>query len=68
MDARNIQRIGVEGINPDFIALAKACHCHAAAPDSAQAFARVFSGTLEADRPTVIVVREGSDWLQESAL
>ena len=29
MDVRDITRVGVEGINPDFVALAKACHCQA---------------------------------------
>ena len=64
MDIRNIARVGVEGINPDFAALAKACHCHGTAPASAEEFESAFLEALEADRPTVIVVREGEDWLQ----
>jgi thiamine pyrophosphate-dependent acetolactate synthase large subunit-like protein len=64
MDARGIARVGVEGINPDFVALAEACHCHGTAPRTAEAFEAAFKTALMADRPTVIVVREGEDWLQ----
>lgn len=64
MDSRNISRVGVEGINPDFVALAHACHCHGVRPDGADAFTSAFKGALSADRPTVIVVREDADWLQ----
>ena len=64
MDSRDITRVGVEGINPDFVALAKACHCEGAAPDSTAAFEEAFAAALKADRPTVIVVREGEEWLR----
>jgi thiamine pyrophosphate-dependent acetolactate synthase large subunit-like protein len=64
MDARGIARVGVEGINPDFAALAKACHCHGTAPTTADEFEAAFTTALKADRPTVIVVCEGQDWLQ----
>ena len=63
MDARDIPRVGVEGINPDFVALARACHCHGVAPTSEAEFTDAFTGALGSDRPTVIVVREGDDWL-----
>ena len=64
MDTRGIPRVGVEGINPDFVALARACHCHGAAPRNELEFRDTFTKALAADRPTVIVVREGEDWLQ----
>ncbi|MEM7426327.1 MAG: 5-guanidino-2-oxopentanoate decarboxylase [Pseudomonadota bacterium] len=64
MDSRDIDRVGVEGINPDFAALARACHCHAAAPSSEMELERTLKDALAADRPTVIVVREGDSWLQ----
>jgi thiamine pyrophosphate-dependent acetolactate synthase large subunit-like protein len=63
MDSRDIQRVGVEGINPDFAALAKACHCEASVPKSEKAFRNAFAAALQADRPTVIVVREDAAWL-----
>lgn len=63
MDDRGIPRVGVEGINPDFVALAKACHCHGVAPGSEAEFREAFGKALAADRPTVIVVREGEKWL-----
>ncbi|MXZ81830.1 MAG: 5-guanidino-2-oxopentanoate decarboxylase [Gammaproteobacteria bacterium] len=58
MDGRGIPRVGVEGINPDFPALARACHCHGvrcSGPDDAAA---AFLQALERDRPTVIVIEE----------
>ena len=64
MDARGIPRVGVEGINPDFVALARACECHAAAPADEAEFRQVFGRALAADRPTVIVVHEGDEWLR----
>ena len=64
MDGRGIPRVGVEGINPDFVALAKACHCHGAAPRDETELGDAFRKALAADRPTVIVVRERDEWLQ----
>jgi len=63
MDIRDIDRVGVEGVNPDFLALAKACHCDGAAPDSKADFVEAFAQALTADRPTIIVVKEGDTWL-----
>ena len=63
MDHRDIPRVGVEGINPDFVALARACHCHGAAPRSEAELRDAFGQALAADRPTVIVVREDDEWL-----
>ena len=64
MDGRGIPRVGVEGINPDFVALATACHCHGAAPRDETELGDAFRDALATDRPTVIVVREGDEWLQ----
>ncbi len=63
MDTRDIKRVGVEGINPDFVALAKACHCNGVAARSENEFRMAFTDALRADRPTVITVREGEEWL-----
>ena len=63
MKARNIPPTGVNGQNPDFVALGKAMGCHGTRPDSLAAFEAAVTGALQADRPTVIVVREGTDWL-----
>ena len=59
----NFPRVGVDGIAPDFAALAKAMHCHAAEPQSAEELAEDIKTALHADRPTVIVVHEHSAWL-----
>ena len=64
MDIRGIPRVGVEGINPDFVALAKACHCHGVAPRGETEFRDAFRKALAADRPTVVLVREGDEWLR----
>ena len=64
MDGRGIPRVGVEGINPDFVALAKACHCHGTAPGNETELRDAFRKAFESDRPTVIVVREGEEWLR----
>lgn len=63
MDGRGIARVGVEGENPDFVRLAEACGCFGASPKSALEFKDSFLSALDADRPTVIVVREGDNWL-----
>jgi 5-guanidino-2-oxopentanoate decarboxylase len=63
MDLRDIERVGVEGLNPNFAMLARSCHCAAAAPDSEAAFRDVFAAALRADRPTLIEIHEDSEWL-----
>lgn len=59
----NVPRVGVDGINPDFPALARAMRCSVAEPASAEAFVRAVGDALAADRPTLILVHEGADWL-----
>ena len=61
MDGLEIRRVGVEGINPDFVMLAKACHCHGVDVDSMEQLKTAFSDALAADRPTVIVYHEQRD-------
>ncbi len=63
MDQRGIERVGVEGINPDFELLAKACHCDSARPDNMEAFKSAFLKALDSNKPTVIVVEEAAGWL-----
>jgi len=63
LDARDIHRVGVEGANPDFVTLARACGCHGVRPDSLESLQDAVGKALKADMPTVIVVTEGSDWL-----
>ncbi|MFT5505695.1 MAG: 5-guanidino-2-oxopentanoate decarboxylase [Gammaproteobacteria bacterium] len=58
MDNASISRVGVEGINPDFVALAKACYCHAVRTTGPENFENVFAEAFNADRPTVIVIEE----------
>ena len=61
MDGRDIPRVGVEGINPDFVALARACHCHAVDARDLDQLQSAFRTALDADRPTVIVYHEQRD-------
>ena len=63
MDARGIDRVGVDGMNPDFVALAKACHCNGIRADSEEKFTSAFAAALRESRPTVITVKENDPWL-----
>ncbi|MFQ5984482.1 MAG: 5-guanidino-2-oxopentanoate decarboxylase, partial [Alphaproteobacteria bacterium] len=56
MRARQFPEIGVNPVNPDFLALALAFGCHATRPDSLNAFTEAVAGAFEADRPTLIEV------------
>ena len=58
MDLRNIKRVGVEGINPDFVALAKACHCNGIKCQTPEELESAFTDALNADRPTVMVITD----------
>ena len=58
MDHRDIDRVGVEGVNPDFVALAKACGCRGVRAESPEALSREFRRALGAEGPTVIVYLE----------
>jgi len=63
MDSRQIERVGVEGANPDFLLLAQACGCRAARPADADSFTAALAAAFEADRPTLIAVQENDGWL-----
>ena len=58
MDRVSCDRVGVEGINPDFVMLAKACHCHGVDVSTVEEAQDAFVTALSADRPTVIVFHE----------
>jgi len=63
MGVMKIDRVGVEGLNPDFIKLAKSCHCEAVYADSAELFIKAFNNALSTNSPTIILVKEQDDWL-----
>jgi thiamine pyrophosphate-dependent acetolactate synthase large subunit-like protein len=63
MKLRDIELVGVSGINPDFMALAQACHCHAVRAETAAALRSAIHNALAADRPTLIEVGEQDAWL-----
>ena len=63
MGVMKIDRVGVEGLNPDFIQLAKSCHCEAVYADSAEVFMKAFKNALSTNSPTIILVQENDDWL-----
>src|ERR1700722_3695769 len=63
MDQRHIPRIGVQPKSPDFIKLAESLGCHAERATSAQKLTDVVRAAFNADRPTVIEVRQDSPWL-----
>jgi thiamine pyrophosphate-dependent acetolactate synthase large subunit-like protein len=64
MDERQIPRIGVEPVSPDFVGLAESLGCHATRAGSAEHLAQSVQTALTADRPTLIEVREDSPWLR----
>jgi thiamine pyrophosphate-dependent acetolactate synthase large subunit-like protein len=63
MDLQQIPRIGVEPKSPDFLRLAQSLGCHATRATSAEHLAQSTREALEADRPTLIEVRQDSPWL-----
>ena len=63
MRAGNVPRVGVDGINPDFLGLARAMHCLAVEPGSVEEFANAITEALSADRPTLILIHENAEWL-----
>jgi len=63
MKSRDIELVGVTGVNPDFIALAEACHCAALRVRSANELHDAIDAALKADRPTLIEIDESDSWL-----
>lgn len=66
MADKGIPAIGVNPRNPDFIAIAKGFRCLTVTPNSIAGFRAAVNTAFEADVPTVIEVREGSEWLLDS--
>lgn len=63
MEQRNIEPVGVNGINPDFLLLAQAMGCYGTTPKSMEAFATAVTQAFTKNRPTVIVVEQDAPWL-----
>ena len=66
MKALDIDPLGTDGLNPDFMLLAESMHARGVRPSSAEQFEQSVVEALAADRPTVIEVVEGSDWLTQA--
>ncbi len=64
MDRSGIARVGVEGLSPDFLMLARACRCEAVEPNSVDQFKQVIKDAFAQNKPTLILVNEDSDWLK----
>jgi thiamine pyrophosphate-dependent acetolactate synthase large subunit-like protein len=64
MDQQKIPRIGVEPKSPDLVRLAESLGCHGMRATGAEHLARSVREALNADRPTLIEVREDSPWLK----
>jgi 5-guanidino-2-oxopentanoate decarboxylase len=64
MDAQKIPRIGVEPKSPDFVRLAESLGCRATRATSTEHLAGSVREALNADRPTLIEIREDSPWLK----
>ena len=63
MKLRNIELVGVTGINPDFQALARSCHCHAIRVNSTETLTEAVQAAFQADCPTLIEINEWDPWL-----
>jgi 5-guanidino-2-oxopentanoate decarboxylase len=63
MVGRGIPEIAVKPRNPDFLALARAFHCHALRPDSLAGLTQALKDAFAADRPTLIEVRQDAPFL-----
>lgn len=63
MDQRQIPRTGVAPPSPDFVMLAQSLGCTGVRASSAEHLAQAVGAALLADRPTLIEVRQDSDWL-----
>lgn len=63
MELRDIVPVGVQGVNPDFMLLARSMGCHGTKPNSMAEFTRAVADAFAADRPTIIELMQGADWL-----
>lgn len=63
MAAAGIEPVGVDGQNPDFMALAEALRCNGVESKSLEHAVEAVAAALGEDRPTIITVREDAPWL-----
>ncbi|NND01521.1 MAG: 5-guanidino-2-oxopentanoate decarboxylase, partial [Acidimicrobiia bacterium] len=63
MKKMDIAQIGVSGITPHFMQLAASMRCHGVQPSNAEELAAALRAAFSADRPTIIEIHEGADWL-----
>jgi thiamine pyrophosphate-dependent acetolactate synthase large subunit-like protein len=63
MKIMNVDPVGVEGLNPDFVKLAEACYCNSVYAHTEELFVEAFKKALLSNSPTIIVVKENYDWL-----
>jgi thiamine pyrophosphate-dependent acetolactate synthase large subunit-like protein len=66
MRAHGYPELGVALTNPDFVALGKSFGCEALRPDSLEGFEAAVTAALTHPGPTLIELREDSDFLQGS--
>ncbi|WP_181151673.1 5-guanidino-2-oxopentanoate decarboxylase [Brucella pituitosa] len=64
MRARHIPEVSVRPLNPNFKALAESFGCLTAVPSSLEAIETEIRRALVADRPTVIIVKQDSEFLK----
>ncbi len=64
MRARGIPEVSVRPLNPNFKALAESFGCLTAEPQSLEDIEREVRAALSADRPTLIIVRQSSEYLR----
>ena len=64
MIQRGIPQIGVNPRNPDFMKIAEGFGCRTARPESPASFASAVDEALQASVPTLIEIRENSEWLR----
>lgn len=63
MAERGIPEIGVSLRNPDYLALARSFGCEATRPDGLDEFRAALTAAFEADRPTLIEIRQDAPFL-----
>lgn len=64
MRARDIPEVSVRPLNPDFKTLAEAFGCLTATPQSLEEIESEICRALSADRPTMIIVKQDSEFLR----
>ena len=67
MVAGGIPEIGVHPKNPDFAALGRAYHAAVEEPESLADLTAAMNRAYEADGPTLIIVNEFADWVQQAS-